>query len=124
MFWKLDARCFLRSPVTYMTSDNTQRRAVGDRLTKHNLADVYYLLVLISVDSLWNDEYGSDLAIFPTLITFPSSTLLPAVLLIKLIISWCIFKFKLLALMIFSAQSRSSLLSGVLFWKHRLRILL
>jgi hypothetical protein len=35
-----------------MTSDNTQCRAVGDRLTEHNLADVYDLKVLIYGDSL------------------------------------------------------------------------
>jgi hypothetical protein len=55
-FWKLDARCFLCSPDTSMASDNTQWRAVGESLTKHNLADVRDLMVLISVDSLWKYE--------------------------------------------------------------------
>jgi hypothetical protein len=76
MFWKLDARCFLCSPDTYMASDNTQCSAVGYRLTKHNLADVRDPMVLISVDNLWKYKYGSDLAIFPALAIFPSSTLL------------------------------------------------
>jgi hypothetical protein len=32
-------------------------------------------MVLISVDNLWKYEYGSDLAIFPALAIFLSSTL-------------------------------------------------
>jgi hypothetical protein len=60
-----------------MASDNTQCRADGDCLTKHNLADVCDLMVLISVDNLWKYEYGSDLAIFPALAISPSSTFIP-----------------------------------------------
>jgi hypothetical protein len=60
-----------------MASDNTQCRTVGDCLTKHNLTDVCDLMMLISVDSLWKCEYGSDLVIFPALAIFPSSTFLP-----------------------------------------------
>jgi hypothetical protein len=75
MFWKSDARCFLCYPDTKMASNNTQRRAVSDCLTKHNLADVCDLIVLISVDSLWRYEYGSDLDIFSALAIFPTSTL-------------------------------------------------
>jgi hypothetical protein len=43
-----------------------QCRAVGDCLTKHNLADVRDLMVVISIDSLWKYENGSELAIFPS----------------------------------------------------------
>jgi hypothetical protein len=75
-FWKLDARCFLCSPDTYMASDDTQCLAVGDCLIKHNLLDVCDIMVLISIDSLWKYEYGSDLAIFPVLAMFPSSNLI------------------------------------------------
>jgi hypothetical protein len=32
-------------------------------------------MVLISVDDLWNYEYGSDLAVFPALVIFPTSNL-------------------------------------------------
>jgi hypothetical protein len=58
-----------------MASDNTQCRALGDCLTKHNVADFCDLMVLISVNSLWKYEYGSDLAIFPALARKPSNTL-------------------------------------------------
>jgi hypothetical protein len=57
-----------------MTSDNTQCLAVGDCLTKHNLTDICDLMVLISVDNLWDYEYDSDLAIFPAFAVFPTST--------------------------------------------------
>jgi hypothetical protein len=33
-------------------------------------------MVLISVDNVWKYEYGSDLAIFPAVVMFPSNTLL------------------------------------------------
>jgi hypothetical protein len=58
-----------------MASGNTQRRAVGNCLTEHSLADVRDKMVLISVGSLWKYGYGSDLAIFPALAIFPSSSL-------------------------------------------------
>jgi hypothetical protein len=51
-FWKLDALCFLSSTDNLVSCDNTQRRAVGDRLTEHNMADVCDQMVPISVDSL------------------------------------------------------------------------
>jgi hypothetical protein len=75
VFWKSDARCYLCSAWHLMASDNTQCRAVGDCLTKHNLTDVCDVMVSISVDNLWKYEYGSDLAIFPALATLPTSTL-------------------------------------------------
>jgi hypothetical protein len=58
-----------------MASDNTQRLAVGVYLTEYDLADVCDLMMLISVDSLWKYEYGSDLTVFPALAIFRKSTL-------------------------------------------------
>jgi hypothetical protein len=58
-----------------MLSDNTQRRAVNGCLTKHNLADVHYLMVLFFVVILWKYEYGGDLAVFSALAIFPSGSL-------------------------------------------------
>jgi hypothetical protein len=52
-------------------------RSTAQLVTERNLADVCDRMVLISVDSLWNCEYGSDLVKFPALAIFPSST------------SWC-----------------------------------
>jgi hypothetical protein len=75
MFWKSDARCFHCSPDTYIASDNTQCRAVGDCLTKHNLTDVHDLMVLTSGDNLLKYEYDYDLAVFSALVIFPSITL-------------------------------------------------
>jgi hypothetical protein len=56
-----------------MASDNKQCLTIGDCLTKHKLADVCDIMVLISVQNLWKYEYGSDLAIFPALAIFSSS---------------------------------------------------
>jgi hypothetical protein len=63
-----------------MTSDNTQCLAIGDCLTKTNLAHVCDPVVLISVDGLWKYEYGSNLAVFPALAIFPSSTLIAKII--------------------------------------------
>jgi hypothetical protein len=52
VFWTLDARCFLCFADIWVSSDNTQYRAVGARLTEHNLADVRDVMVPIFVDSL------------------------------------------------------------------------
>jgi hypothetical protein len=41
----------------------------------HNLVEVYYAIVPISVDSLLTHEYGSDLVMFPALPIFCSTAL-------------------------------------------------
>jgi hypothetical protein len=58
-----------------MTPDNLQCWAVGDYLTKHNLADVRNIIVLTSVDGLLTYKYGNDLSTFPPLAVFPASIL-------------------------------------------------
>jgi hypothetical protein len=46
-----------------MASDNTQCHAIGNCFTKHTLAGVCDLMVLISLNNQWKHEYGSNLAI-------------------------------------------------------------
>jgi hypothetical protein len=72
----LGSECQTRS-VRYPTdtplaSYNTRRRAVSDRLTNHNVAQV--TVVVISVYNLWKHKYGSDLDVFNALAIFPAST--------------------------------------------------
>jgi hypothetical protein len=70
-FWKV--RCTL-FPLFSWHLDGVWQHAVGDDCrTKHSLARVCDLMVLIFVDSLRKYECGSDLAIFPVLAIFPKS---------------------------------------------------
>lgn len=39
-----------------MAPDKSQRRAPGDCLSEHNLAQIRDLIVMISIDKLWNHE--------------------------------------------------------------------
>jgi hypothetical protein len=50
-------------------------RVGSDHLTKHNMADIHGLMVLISVDNLWNYGDDSDFIAFPALSMLKSSTL-------------------------------------------------
>jgi hypothetical protein len=73
-------RCTFFIFLTVKWRLTTPSAALLTTVTKHNLADICDLMVLIFVDNLWKFEYSSDLAIFPGLVIFPTATALAAFL--------------------------------------------